>query len=284
MLYIFLGGRGDDEPQTADTLRQCHRHILRGFCRSLTIELVFAEVLTGTILHQGDIAQAEGSVGIVRIFNIGSAVGGPPLCLTVHHLGRVTASQLGTRLQSRKVSGDSRTCLRHLQGDDVEARRLRRGGQRHLIGLVSGLHTTVGEVADIGVTIGFAGLEIPGGAARGIVVVELEQSIGIQILQFHQCLIEVCTGTLLLSRHGLVPHLCHYRQVIIVLAEIIVEPIALVAVPFMAERIVMGIAEHADALVEHQFGIRLGSLPLGGLLPDGLAVAALQVETRVVGL
>ena len=115
-------------------------------------------------------------------------------------------------------------------------------------------------------------------------MVEAEQADGIQPLEFHQGLVEVGGSPLSLSRHRLVPHLGHRGQVVVVLAEVVVEPVTLVAVPLMAEGVVVGVAEHADALVVHQFGVRLGCLPLGGLLPDGLAVAALQVEAGIVGL
>ena len=118
----------------------------------------------------------------------------------------------------------------------------------------------------------------------GIVIIELEESLGIEAFQLHQRLIEVGAAAAGLSRHGLVPHLRHCGDIVIMLTQEIVQPIALIAVPLVREGQVMTLAEDADALAEHLAGIRLGSLPLGRLFPDSLSAAARQMEACIVCL
>ena len=51
--------------------------------------------------------------------------------------------------------------------------------------------------------------------------------------------------------------------------------------PFVCEGIIVGIAEDADALVEHLIGIGLVSLPLGSLLPCDASVTHSTMEARL---
>ena len=141
------------------------------------------------------------------------------------------------------------------------------------------------KVADVQVPLGrIAYAQVPRSQTGGIVVIETEEIGSRQFLELHQRLVEVGGIALALAGHGLVPHLCNGGDVIVVLVDEIVEPVALVTVPLMRERVVVGLTEHADALVEHLLRVRLVGLPLCRLLPDGLPVAALQVEPRVVRL
>ena len=168
--------------------------------------------------------------------------------------------------------------LGHLQGNDIESRRLRSRRQCHLVLTIADGSATVVEVADIGITVRRAGIEIPGGAPSRVVVIEPEEALGIQSLERHECLVEV-----LGARHGLPPHLAHGLDVAVMLAQEIEEPIRLVAVPLMREGHVVGIAEHIDTLREHLFGKRLVGLPLRRLFPDGLSIAHSQMEPRADG-
>ena len=63
--------------------------------------------------------------------------------------------------------------------------------------------------------------------------------------------------TLGLPRHGGVPHLCHGGDVVVMLGEVVEEPIRLITVPFMREGIVVTMAEdgniRAVTLFEHHF-------------------------------
>ena len=181
------------------------------------------------------------------------------------------------------MGGNLRTSLGYLQRNDVETRGLRCRGQSHLIGLVGSLHTLVVKVTDVGATVRFTSLHVPSGTVGGVVVVETEKPIGIESLQRHQRLVEVGSVTAALACHGLVPHLSYSGDVVVVFVDEVMEPVTLIAVPLMRESIVVRLAEHRDTLVVHQVGVRLGSLPLGRLFPDSLAVAASQVEARVVG-
>ena len=133
------------------------------------------------------------------------------------------------------------------------------------------------------IAVGLAGVQVPCGQTGGVVVIETEEPRGVEFLQLHQRLVEVGGVALALARHGLPPHLGHRGNVVVILAQIVVQPVRLVAVPLVTVSVVMALAEHADALVEHQLRVRLVGLPLCRLLPDGLAVAALQVEAGVDG-
>ena len=54
--------------------------------------------------------------------------------------------------------------------------------------------------------------------------------------------------------------------------------------PLVRESRVVRVAKDRIALTEHILGIRLVSLPLGGLLPYRLPIAASQMEPRVIGI
>ena len=61
------------------------------------------------------------------------------------------------------------------------------------------------------------------------------------------------------------------------------EPVALVAHPFVRIGVVGIVAEERITLAEHLRRIGLVGLPLGGLFPDGLSVPYRQMKPRADG-
>ena len=165
---------------------------------------------------------------------------------------------------------------RYLKRNDVESRSLWRTCQSHLVFTIFCQCTTIVEIADIGIAIRLADIQIPCNQLTSIVEIHLIQVIYAQALAIHQHLIEVFHRCL-----WPIPHLCHGLNIVVILAKIIEEPITLITMPLVRIGIVVRIAEHTDTLVIHQFGITLVGLPLSRLLPCNATVSYRPMKARL---
>ena len=108
----------------------------------------------------------------------------------------------------------------------------------------------------------------------GVIEILAEEFLNVDAVKVHICLIEIHG-----CRLGVVPHVSYTLYIIVFLADIIQEPIALIAVPLMREGIVVTLVENEDTLVVHQFGESLHGLPLSRLLPCDATLAYGAVES-----
>ena len=214
----------------------------------------------------------------IIVLHVGSnkAVGN---AIIIH--ARVASSESTARNKSRETRRHALARSRHRQLYDVEARTLGSAGIRHLVLLLSHPDGMIVEPANIVVTVVLGSGEIECSTMHGIVVVAFKELFCRQSLQSHICHTEVTRQAVGLSRHRLIPYLPHHSHIFIVVAEVVVEPIGLVAHPFVRESIVGTVTEQRIALAEHFRRIGIGSLPLSRLLPYTLSVAAAQMEACI---
>ena len=273
MLVVGLQGRRYHKPQFANTFGERHRTILGDLVSSCAVYLIFRKILARAVLHQCHIAQTETTrraSSSKDVFAVGRLRENG---VAVEVFTRVGIKNGRSRLQGRKVGGELCTCIRNLQRNDVKARRLRTTGKCHLIGAIFHKHAAIGEIADVRVAVRFADIEIPSHTAAGVVEVEFEEILHAELLVIHEHLVEV-----LHRCFGMVPDIGNRLDIAILLAEIVEEPVRLIAVPLVSKCVVVAVAEHADALVEHQFRIGLVSLPLCRLFPCDTSVTHSSVE------
>ena len=276
MLGVVLQGRRDDEPQLADALGNGHRIVLGDDAGPLAIDAILREIAARAVLHECHVAHAEAAVGAGAAHDVVALAVLRILRVAIEIFTRVGIGQCCVGTQARQMGGDVGSGLGHLQGNDVEARALRTGGQCHLIVSVGSEGAAVGEVADVVVAIRFADVQVPRDEAASLVEVELIEVAHGELLIIHEHLVEV-----LHRSFRIVPDVSHGLDVAVELAQVVEEPVGLVAVPLMGVGVVMRVAEHADALVVHLLRVRLVGLPLSRLLPGDAAVAHSPVEARL---